>query len=386
MMNTALIPIDQPTSQKIMSDLQDCLSRLWGDDLRVCTYEPLSERISCVARVHLEGSHAQAPTIIVKHMPLNLYPAQRPENIPQELYEEAVCYQFFQQETRFTLAAQLYAFDERGFMLLQDLGTEGIGEEESLEVLSARLAHTFSSLHLATFNKGDRYQKLRDKAGLPKPLNDPRAYSLSAHRRRFRLGAATIKDYSNIMGLSIPASFSQYIDLIEAEIENPGIFLCFVHDDMANARQVIKRNHQFYLIDFENAKYSHALLDLCKPLAGKFEMLLEDGDFFYANPNFPVGFIDDYRLELFNLGEKTFKQTQWDSAFTHALLYHCLALVGKLIEISSQRKLRKDFAFDLCTILSRHLLLLSHFDTFTPLRSLLDDLLAKIYRPEFNQT
>jgi hypothetical protein len=316
----------------------------------------------------------------VKHIPVGLYPAQSAFDIPQELREEQVCYQFLQSVSdKYSLFAQMYVFDDRGFMILEDLSEgEENDQHEELDVLATRLAQTFASLHLATFEHAETYANMRNAAGLPEPLKDPRAYSLAAHRRRYQLGAATVKDYCNILNVALPNTYNHHIDLIEAEMENPGVFHCFVHDDLANARQVIKRNKQFYLIDFENAKYSHALLELCKPLAGKFEMLLEDGEFFYANPNFPDEFIDEYRKSLYTLGQKSFNQPQWDSTFTHALLYHCLALVGKLIEISSERKLRKNFSFDLSSILSRHLYLLEHLETFTPIKSTLSLLLQPI--------
>ncbi|OUR97580.1 hypothetical protein A9Q81_12970 [Gammaproteobacteria bacterium 42_54_T18] len=386
-MKLSAIRNDKSALDILVSDVSQCLSVLWGENIYGAYYEALSKRISCVGRLHIKGSNNKTVSVIVKHLPIDCYPAQTVTDVSQELREEQVCYQFLQ-STRdsFPLFAQMYAFDDRGFMILEDLSGSEKEEEEELDVLASRLGYTFAALHLATFKKVDIYNNMRKAAGLPAPMNDPRAYSLAAHRRRYQLGAATVKDYCNILNVALPDTYNQHIDLIEAEMENPGIFHCFIHDDLANARQVINRDAQFHLIDFENAKCSHALLDLCKPLAGKFEMLLEDGEFFYANPNFPDSFIDEYRKSLYTLGRKHFDQQYWDFSLTQALLYHCLALIGKLIEISSDRQLRKDFSFDLFNIISRHVYLLNKLETFTPIKGVLSQLLQSIQNPEINES
>ena len=375
----------QTSLELLLVDIHQCLTQLWGEDLRITQYQPLSERISCVGRLFIEGKSAFQKTVIAKHIPFCHYPAENKKQLSQEFIEEHVCYQFLHsQQEHYSLFAQQYAFDEQGFILLQDLETEIENIQEDVDVLADQIAYSLASLHLATFGKNQSYQALRQQAGLPTFENDQRAYSLAAHRRRYRLGASTLKDYADIMGVTTPDTWQTYIDLIEADIENPGAFHCFLHDDLANARQVIKHNNQFYLIDFENAKFSHALLDLCKPLAGKFEMLIDSGEFFYSNPNFPINFIDSYRRNLFTLGNKNFDQAQWESAFTHTLIYHCLGLVGKLVEISADRKLRKSFAFDLCTIISRHVFLLESFSHYTQISHVLTQLKDRVYRPEFS--
>ncbi|MEJ2741172.1 MAG: phosphotransferase [Gammaproteobacteria bacterium] len=367
----------------LLTHIQQRAQQLWGQHVHVTHYEPLSERLSSVARIGLSsanGPDTNSPaTLIVKHLPLANYPASCTAELTQELREEHVCYTFLHQvRDQFPLFAHCYAFDNRGFLLLEDLQPEPQpATEEHLMVLAERLANTLARLHLATFNKRSDYQHLRQHADLPTPGQDPRAYSLAAHRRRYRLGAATLKDYCSILGVALPASFNAHIDLIETEMENPGQFHCFVHDDLANARQVIARHHAFYLIDFENAKYSHALLDLCKPLAGKFEMLIDSGEFFYANPNFPQAFIAIYRRTLAQAG-RSYPDDLWDAALTHAVLYHGVALVGKLIEISADRRLRKPFAFDLQTIIGRHLQLVDPLFTYSPITDVLQHLWLRL--------
>lgn len=390
----------QPTTDELailLHGVEQKLKSLWGNALTVNGYEALSERISCVGRVSLQGKDAKYARVIVKHVPLAAFPARSVQDLPQELREEHLCYQYLGSlGHKYRFFAELFDFDERGFLILQDLSlTDGkenctdadlenqseLGQAE-LESIGQKTADTLSALHLATFGQQHYYEKMRQQAGLPGFDGDKRSYSLLAQRRRYRLGAATVKDYAGIMNIPLPATWHQYIDFIEADIENPGQFHCFVHDDLANERQTIERNGQFHLIDFENAKFSHALLDLCKPLAGKFEMLLTTGEFFYANPNFPNSFIDHYRKNLFIQGNVSIDQDEWQAAFTHALIYHCLALIGKLVEISSQRMLRKSFAFCLCAIISRHSALCKLFHHHTPITQVLQTLMARCYRPE----
>lgn len=368
----------------LLQDIKQQLQHLWQMDVEITDCQPLSNRISVVRRIFLEGSGLPYSTLIVKHIQTDQYPAQKLEDIAQELREEMACYEFLQEAAGFALCARMLLADSRGFIVLEDVSEGDDSPLEDLDTLSSRLANTFAQLHITTYGKENHYLNIRQKALLPERQEDQRSYSLAAHRRRYRSGAACLKDYCQILGIGVPPTYHAYIDLAEAEMENPGPFLCFVHDDMANARQVIKRRNQFYLLDFENAKYSHALLDLCKPLAGKFEMLLDSGEFFYANPNFPLTLVQQYRERIQQHYGREFDDAFWDAAFTQALIYHGIALVGKLVEISAERRLRKNFAFDLFTILYRHSSLLSAFTTYSPVKKLMSDLLQALYQPEFN--
>ena len=118
------------------------------------------------------------------------------------------------------------------------------------------------------------------------------------------------------------------------------------------------RGDELYLLDFEYARYAHALLDLCKPMLGKFEMEVETGLYVWSCPGFGPGLADAYRAALREMHGTTFDDDAWTPALAAALAASALALVGRLAELEPERRLAGTVAENVNGILYRLLQLL----------------------------
>ncbi|MEM7037649.1 MAG: hypothetical protein AAF570_11770, partial [Bacteroidota bacterium] len=82
-----------------------------------------------------------------------------------------------------------------------------------------------------------------------------------------------------------------------------------------------------------NARWGHCLLDLTKPLIGKFEVDAYTGEVFWNNPGFPLAFVDEYRKALASEKGWEFEDAEWREGFSAAMLFGTFWLIGKLFSL-----------------------------------------------------
>lgn len=324
---------DEPNGTRIAG----LLRAHWGDDLRIGSYEELSRRSARVGRLRIDGAGAPL-SVIVKHA--------HPEEFGglcanPEFREEQIVHRFLRAcGVEEGLKPALYAWDPQGLTVLEDLGTENYRRMRSYAELVSMLSSALARLHAGTRDRQDEFLRLRRDAGIGDPGTDSRRYGSNALHRRARRGRDHLLDRAGRDGSArergaILAELENAIELVEA----PGEFLCLIHDDLGNARQTFEVADRLYLLDFEYARYAHGLLDLCKPLIGKFEMELDTGFYRWVNPNFPLALADAYRdCQLREHGIR-FDDSTWEDALHAALTYAVLTMVGRLLELEADRPL-----------------------------------------------
>lgn len=324
---------DEPNGTKIA----DLLCARWGGDLRIGPYEELSRRSARVGRLRIDGTGAPS-SVIVKHA--------HPEEFGglcanPEFREEQIVHRFLRDcGVEEGLKPALHAWDPQGVTVLEDLGTENYRRMRSYDELVSMLSAALARLHAGTRGRQDDFIRLRRDAGLGDPGADSRRYGSNALHRRARRGRDHLldrvgHDRSARERGAILAELENALALVEA----PGQFLCLIHDDLGNARQTFEVGDRLYLLDFEYARYAHGLLDLCKPLIGKFEMELDTGFYRWVNPNFPLTLVDAYRDSLHREHGIRFDDSIWEDAVHAALTYAMLTMVGRLLELESDRPL-----------------------------------------------
>ncbi|MDP4146692.1 MAG: hypothetical protein Q8936_19810 [Bacillota bacterium] len=374
-----LIARNEKAMEQLLKDITEAICRYFDKDIRINEYIKLSERLATVARVKVEGDGQIPSSVIVKHEILKLYPASGAGELTQEFLEEMLAYKFLHTHAKqFHLIPKVYSFEFYGLAVLEDINPTGIQHIDTLEVIIRDLSHTLAGLHASTIGKYDIYEAMREECMLPSMIMDKRRNSLSSYSTRLRLAVDMLKDYCSIMGVMIPKAFDVMINEIEMDITNPGNFYGLIHDDLANGRQVVRREEKLYLIDFENSKYSHILLDICKPLAGKYEIDLNTGYYFLNNPAFPIEFLYRYRSQLEKFMGRNYSDIEWQKQFSSALIYHSLVLIGKMLQVSKDAQLIGNIPSHLIAIIGRMLYLLKGNDVHRSLLNTFEELVGRM--------
>lgn len=328
----------------LLRDLETLLCDRFNADTVVAECFPISQRSAITMRVRLSGTDAPE-SVFVKHLHNSEYPAERIYETNVEFAEELLALQFLEQcKPSQPFRAKLIAGDARGLIVLEDLGPEGHPVMRDFDELVKLVSAPLAAMHAATRNRMDLYLQLRSEAQLGDLDSDRRRYGKPAQRMRFALG----RDY--LVGKSAAQSARQSaaqsheqlreeLNAAAAEIESPGEFFAFTHDDLGNARQTFEVGDQLYLLDFEYAKAGHCLIDLCKPILGKFELSLDSGAYLWTNPNFPLAFAAAYRRRWQDETGLIIDDARWDNALSCALVYHACTLVGRLMHLEPDRHL-----------------------------------------------
>jgi hypothetical protein len=315
--------------------ISDLLHSLWGNDTRIESYDLLSRRSASVARVRLSGPEpALAPaTVVVKHVAAEDFPLAEPARSNPEFAEEQLAQRFLREiGLEGGLKPALLAWDRRGITILEDLGERNYTRPRTYEELIPLLSDALARLHAGSSDRFDTYLRMRHEAGLGEVSDDTRRYGAVAQARRFEKGRAFVLEQRPSGRRALEAE----IDSVRSQIDEPGSFRAFIHDDLANARQTFEVGDSLYLLDFEYSRYSHCLLDLCKPMIGKFEINLDTNTYVWTCPNFPLELASTYRRHLDNSYGWRFSDHLWEEGLSVALIYTALTLIGRLVELEPE--------------------------------------------------
>jgi hypothetical protein len=107
------------------------------------------------------------------------------------------------------------------------------------------------------------------------------------------------------------------------------------------------------LLDFENARYAHALLDIAKVLVGKFERDLDTREMVYQCPGFDPSLADHYRVALTDAGGPAVDDSVFATALTDAVTYTLLVQLGHLVELTGRTVVRGGLLGNLGELLAR---------------------------------
>jgi hypothetical protein len=140
--------------------------------------------------------------------------------------------------------------------------------------------------------------------------------------------------------------------VVEA-VETTGPWHAVIHDDIANHRQCPTRDGRLLLLDFENARYAHALLDIAKVLVGKFERDLDTREMVYQCPGFDPSLADHYRVALTDAGGPAVDDSVFATALTDAVTYTLLVQLGHLVELTGRTVVRGGLLGNLGELLAR---------------------------------
>jgi len=325
-------------SEALKDNLQEKLRQVYGAATRVVGVRHISRRAAVSARVQLEGS-GNPRFVFVKHVFPECYPARDLPNEHVEFAEELLAQRFLENcPSPQPYRPKLITFDERGFFVLEYLGDNGYAEERTFGYLIPRIALALAMQHSSTMGHEEKYDELRRESGLGAPSDDKRRYGGPAQQWRFNLGRAYLLREAGERGLASSA-FDQEIEEAAEFVACPGQHKAFIHDDLGNARQTFELNDRLYLLDYEYARYGPGLLDLCKPMLGKFELNLSNDNYFWNSADFPNDLATAYRQALLQAGVPSVSDEEWFKALASSQVFHSLTLIGRLMHLEPDRRL-----------------------------------------------
>ena len=322
----------------LVERLEDRLRQLYGTATRVVGTRPISRRAAISVRAEISGSNCPR-FIFLKHIFPECYPANDLPREHIEFAEELLAQRFLEScPPAAPYRPRLLAWDADGFFALEYLGESGHGEMRTYDYLVPRIAHALALQHASTIGHETNYYELRRESGLGSAEDDKRRYGGPAQQWRFGMGRDYLLRSAAERGVETTYADEEF-ERARAFVTNPGRLNAFIHDDLGNARQTFEVDDRLYLLDYEYARYGPGLLDLCKPMLGKFELDYENDTYLWSNAGFSRDLADAYRQSLVELGGPTFTDAEWDNALTAVLTFHALTLIGRLMHLEPDRRL-----------------------------------------------
>lgn len=338
-------------AEEVDDGIRLLLREHWGA-VDIVGRQVLASRSAIVARLALTGGTGAPRTVVVKHVFPNAW--GDPARTAPEFVEEQAAHRFLASTaSEEGLKPRLLAWDPQGIIVLEDLGRDPAPRMRTFDELVPMLARAFARLHGRTRGREGEYLRLRAGAGLPLPDVDVRRYGGPAQARRRVKGAAHLMELAGWRGGVDLGVLQKELETAIAAVEAPGPFAALIHDDVANARQTFDAGDELFLLDFEYARYAHALLDLCKPMLGKFEMEVNTGLYVWSCPGFSPALAATYREALREMHDVAFQDGVWSHGLAAALVASALALVGRLAELEPDRRLAGTVAENVSGVLYR---------------------------------
>lgn len=208
----------------------------------------------------LAGPTAAPASVIVKRANAEAFEPDAPDDAAWMLFNDWASLQFLSTlETPAPLAPTFYGgVRETGLFVMEDLG-EGTrldhlllgNDANAAEAGLLNYATVHGRLHALTIRRQKEYLRLREALG---PARPPSIYAL------YDWFFSALQSMTKQLGVSLQPGVEAELGELEATLSNPGPFHTFVQSDAA-PDNCLWRGKQLMLLDFEGARYAHALLE-----------------------------------------------------------------------------------------------------------------------------
>lgn len=323
-----------------LADLEEILSKKWGEKIEIMRYEEIAKRKSTVARIYFPEHETIPQSLVVRHIPLEKYPAKVSEDWHSKFRNDYIAYTLFSKaNTPLECCPKCLITDTRGVIIMEDIGTQS----ETLQLdkgVIQKIAVSLANLHCATTEGYQDFEKTKKEYGFVNSIPQYEyAYTEEdnvdcVYRERFHLGVQEIERWCSLFGVKLGEFFTETIKKIETKIKNPGQFLSYIHDNITDKKHVLLNEEKAFFIDFNKGVFAHSLLDLAQILVGKFERNKKENVFFLNNPVFPLEIIKEYRKAYESKREIQFEDAFWQEELSGALIYRTLIQIGRLRKIT----------------------------------------------------
>jgi hypothetical protein len=333
--------------------LSNMLRRFIGPGVRVRDRRLLANRVCQVTRLGLDGPAGTPDTVIVKHVPVSEFRPGEPSANPAFVGETAAYLLLAQSVAVRQLTPEMLGWDPSGILLLGDLGEVGNPVERTMSDLAPRIARALASLHGRTLDLEPQYSALLADVGWSTAMLEQRHYSPSSNARRAQSGRDTwLHLFKSGLSLADQARVGDELDEVRMHVEQYSGRKALIHDDLANARQTFEVGDETLLLDFESSYFALPLVDLAKPLLGKFEVNTA-GAYLWSCPMMPFDLTRQYRAIMASEYGLVYTEDEWSRNLAACLIYAALMMLGNLTLVGSQRPLVAPPAAYINAILTR---------------------------------
>lgn len=296
-----------------------------------------------VYRVILMSDDGIESSVIVKGVSPDCVDEKRAEGEAKFNLEKAN-YLFLDSQCGFDRYPKILAFEETVF-IVEDLGKDA-HDYPSEMLMQEEVAKTLTQLHLSTRNKHFSYQQLTlpilqntaceiqyGETQCSEFFNQGKQYllaRLNSERREVQLQCDLQKVQQAIESI---AEDSAEVTT-DAKKEKAESYLGLIHCDSHSRRQSVHlAEGKMCLLDFEQARYSHVLLDVAILLLGKFDWDRQASVYFLNNPFYSKTFISVYK-RCREAAAGASSTLSWNDEMDAALIYVCIMNIGILNYLS----------------------------------------------------
>jgi len=243
----------------LLQKARKVLSDTWGSDVHLSVLEQNNEH-QHVLRLAVQGVTPDEPqTLVLKRWRWEDEERFSAEFSASHFFNDWAGLEFIATVLgNESLVPQVYGGDKHaGFVLIEDLSGRkplqdalwGQNPSKATEVL-IRYGKLLGLLHGTTFGHLDTYSKIRDQLGADHP---PQA-------QNYLLGMQRAAEALTKIDVDVPQSAQDDIRNAAGILSQPGKFLTYTHGDPVFSN-IIDWQGSWWLIDFEAARFRHALLE-----------------------------------------------------------------------------------------------------------------------------
>ena len=247
----------------IVAAAERVLSKTLGRDVRLDDVACISDdgRRNLLLRARDSSGSSPASFIIKKVVADAFDPADATAFDTRRFFNDWAGAEFLSTALPVPRTPRFYGGDDaQGFFILEDMGPHHslveplLGEDAgSAERALLGLSACLGSVHAATIGESEVFEKLLSRA-------NPHAGTLSRAITGFDERVAQLQASTERLGVRAVVGLPQEIDAVLAAIDNPGLFLSYIHGDPC-PDNVFWDGDTLRLIDFEFGGLGHALID-----------------------------------------------------------------------------------------------------------------------------
>ncbi|SBS33274.1 hypothetical protein MSP8886_02700 [Marinomonas spartinae] len=371
-----MLTVEQPnhTTAEYNHTVEHEIARLAAGYFNTPVQVVKKQKLNSNARIHAARVWLQTPQgkelrCIAKYLSEDYFfdPQQQTKAIT--FANEILSYRFLMNiRNRFAAWPLLYHYNQR-ILLIEDLGAN---DPQIPDNLWQEVADVFVNLHTATHQQHAQYQALLS-------TNDQHncQHLKTVQQHAFTQARDLLSEYIEVLDHQNYHTFIQLTQQVLHDLNQPGHFHAFIHDDLVDGRQSILRDGKIYLLDFEHGKFGHALMDIATLLIGKMERHLDSNVMIYNHLQAPLTLPEQYRQRWQHNMQLAIDDQHWDQHLASCLIFQAFTTLYSR-KMQAEKIFTHSLAQMLGQVLTRLLQCLQGNSAYPQLQAILGNLVGKI--------
>lgn len=334
--------------------IEQSLSNLFDRATYIKKVEQLANRTSTTYRIHISNGHEGNATLILKCLNLTNRNRLQKKFAQLDFIKEVTTYEFLSQiNPKFPYVPQLLAsqIGTPSFLILEDLGANTHASPLELERVQMEIGECLAKFHITCQPHIDDFIRLFQQRKQKINIEERQLVDLGR-------GITVIKDFFKFKSLELSPTFFAGLEAIKRLMEHRSPFFTLTHYDLVRKRQTVRKNNQFYLIDFEKVVTGNALLDVARLLVDKVEFIGKNRRFHLFSSGFSTTFVESHRYHFEKESPTGIDAHLWEESLSAALVYTTIMEIGRI-----KKFMDKECLF-LCAPIDYYLKLINDLDKY----------------------